>query len=542
MNRLAQIFALTSLVVVLLPALTVWGQALPTDDEARQLQLEALKVIGLVLLNPESSEADRVNAITVLVRNGDRTAMPLLTQTLLNDPFASVRRIVAEGLGEYQAPESKFALRQAALTAPIDSIRWASGVSLVQIDPDEADILDILLSERDTLASAALSLQEASAMAEFPQAFHELAIAAFTDAFPDDRTYNTVERAAMLKSLAQLDSQASANLMLDALTNEEEDGFVKGAAAFSLGQLGVLRAVPELIAVLNSNDDPLQVGAIGALGLLTDRDALRPLSDLALQEDTAEIRASAATALGAFGASALDVLVQVLNSDPSPAVRQAAMDSLTKVGGEQAQQAVVDFATGDFLITCDPQECSGLALALLVALAAFGEGDLAIDLLQASIDALVDVLPFVFAFAEADLINAAIAVAQVAPEVIGILLDHENPFVQAIALGALPALDDPSARRIFLDFVDPDENRLLRRMAFEGLAQIPQAGDAELFAAELQNRDRRTRGAAFAALTQIGDTNAVAPLMSALASDNLAIQLQAVEASINFGNRVLGTN
>ncbi len=541
MNRLIQIFALTSL-VVLLPALSVWGQALPTDDEARQLQLEALKVIGLVLLNPESTEADRVNAITVLVRIGERTSMPLLTQTLLNDPFASVRRIVAEGLGEYQAPEAKFALRQAALTAPIDSIRWASGVSLVQIDPEEADILDILLSERDTLASAALSLQSDNAVAEFPEQFHELAIAAFTDAFPDDRTYNSVERAAMLKSLAELNSQSSANLMLNNLNDEEGDGFVQGAAAFSLGQLGVLRAVPDLIAVLDSNDDPLQVGAIGGLRLLQDTAAIEPLTSIALQEDTAEIRASAATALGVFGESVIDTLVEILNTDVSPAVRQAALSSLTQIGGDQAQQAVVAFSTSEFLITCDPQACSGLALELLVSLAAFGEGDLAVELLQASINALADVLPFVFAFAEADLINTAIAVAKVSPEVIDILLANENPFVQAIALGALPAVSGEFARSTLLDFVNPDENRLLRRMAFEGLAQMPLAEDAELFAAELQNRDRRTRGAAFNALVEIGDVDAVDPLLAALASDSLAVQLQAVEASINFGNRVLESN
>jgi len=541
MSKLTFAIALTSL-VVLTPAL---GQAsvssLPTENEVRLLQLEAMRVLGAVLLDPARSEADRLNTATVLVRNGDRTTLPLLTTTLLGDPFASVRRVVAEGLGRFRAPEATFALRQAALSGPIDSVRWAAAVSLVQIDSEQGDIIDVLLTQRDTLSAAALSLQNDATVKAFPQAFHDRVQTAFIQAFPDALTYNKVERAAMAKSLAALGSQRAVPLLSAALSDVDEDPFVRGAAAFSLGILGVQNVVPDLIAAIDSGEDPLQVGALNALGRLANAQAISPIVALLASEDSAEIRASAVSALGSFGQTAVSVLIDVLNTDSSPTVRQAALQVLVPLGevSEGITQAVVDFVTGPYLPACDPQACSTLALETISALAKLDQGDLALQLLNASIDALADVLPFVFAFAEEDLIRVAVEVGQVAPQVLDVLLANDNAFVKAIALAALPQIDPAGARQVLLPFVVPEENRLLRRMAFEGLAQMPRPEDLGLYLAELQNKDRRTRAAAYSAIVKVGDAQVVAPLLEALASEKLSVQLQAVEASFEFGKRIL---
>jgi HEAT repeat protein len=498
-----------------------------------------MRTAGIVLLDPARNEADRINTITVLIRNGDRSSIPLLTNTLLKDPFPSVRRIVAEGLGGYQAPEAVFALREAALTGPIDSVRWASGVSLVQIDPSQGDIIDILLSDRDTLAAASFALQNESELIRFPQQFHQRTIDALINAVPQELTYNTVERSSMIRALALLGADDAISTISSILTNLEDDPFVRGSAAFSLGLLGDKASVPDMIASLNTNEDALQVGAMGALQKLVDPQSIDPLISVLTTEDTAEVRASAASALGAFGEIVIPSLVDALNTDENIGVREFALNALASIGGSEVTDAVLGFIDSGFLATCDPQECSNLALAVLNALADLGESDLAVELLVQTLDFAVDFLPFAFAFTEDLLISTAVNIAQDAPQVLDLLLNHENAFVVAIGLGALPVVQGADSRATLLPFTDPDANRLLRRMAMEGLAQFPQTEDLELFTSELFNRDRRTRGAGFNALAQIGDETSVAPLLEALTSDNLSIQLQAVEASIQFGDRVL---
>lgn len=546
MNKLTFAVALTSL-VVLMPALAL-GQAslsspsavdTPAVDALHALQLEALRVAGGVLLDASREEADRLNMATVLVRVGDRTALPLLTTSLLHDPFASVRRVVAEGLGRYQAPELIFSLREAALSGPIDSVRWAAAVSLVQTDASQGDVLKALLAERDTLAAAALSLQDDAALAALPEAFHSVIEAAFLAAFPQAAIYNNVERAAIAKSLATLGGKRAGDTLLAALTDRSDDAFVRGAAAFGLGLLGVEAAVPDLIAALDEESEPLKIGALAALGRLGDAQAVGPLVAFVTRETSAEVRAAGVAALGAFGNQVEDTLIGVLESDPHPAVRQAAVEALVGLGGQAATQALVAFATGPYLAACDPQACSTLALALMAGLARLDQGELALQLLQTAINSLVDALPFVFAFAEPLLISTAVEVGRAVPSLFEVLLANDNAFVQAIALGALPAVQGESARGVLLKFAAPEQNRLLRRMALEGLASLVTAADLNLFLGELQNRDRRTRAAAFAAIVRVGDVRAIQPLLDALASDSLAIRFQAVEAAIQFGNRWL---
>jgi len=206
-----------------------------------------------------------------------------------------------------------------------------------------------------------------------------------------------------------------------------------------------------------------------------------------------------------------------------------------------AGDAVRTFALGNYLTTCDPQACSGLALATLSALAKLGQGDLAVSLLENSLAALEDVLPFVFAFAEEQLIEVAVQVAQAAPQVLDVLLGSDNAFVQAIGLATLAQVKGEFARATLLPFTAPDAHRLLRRMAFEGLAPWARPEDFSSFNDELTNRDRRTRAAAFSALMRIGGAQTAASFSAALASPDLATSLQAVEAAFQFGNRILAS-
>ncbi len=536
MNRTKLLLTCT-LVLVLTPALA-WGQAAPDDEALRALKLEALLAVSPVLLDPASQEADRLSVATLLVWTGELGALPLLSQALRADPFASVRRAVAEGLSGLDAIEASYPLEDAAAAAPTSSIRWAAGVSLVRLDPARADVIDALLSEKATLSAAALSLQGGEAVAGFPEPFWPSAVRAFVAAFPNP-TYNSVERAAMLKALAELGAQRAVPLMREALNDTGDDPFVRGAAAFALGRLGAREAVPDLIGVLDSDMGALQIGALNALARLAAPEAFQPLTDVLQGVASAEIRAAAADALSAYGAAAVPALTRALEGDPSPAARQAALRGLKAIGGEQAAQAIVDFADSDYLASCDPQACSGLALELLGALAGLGRGELALALLTQALDALEAAIPFVYAFAEGQLVRAAAEVGRAAPATFDLLIGDDNAFVQAVGLAALAQVRGPHARTTLVRFVDPEGNRLLRRVALEGLAPHATPDDVDLFAPWLTDRDRRTRGAAYDALARAGDGRALAPLRAALGHASLAVRLQATEAAFAYANRML---
>jgi len=527
---------------VALLSVVAWGQP-PNAAEARALQREALNAVGLILLDPTRGEAERLQAASVLVRHGGRVALPLLRTALLDDPFPSVRRVVAEGLGVLGAPEAQFSLKQAALSGPTASVRWAACASLLRVAPEASEVLAVLLGQRDTLAAAALSLQDARAVAAFPGALTEPVVDAFAQAFSDRQAFNNVERAALLKALARLGAQATVPLLTAAFDDVAEDPFVRGAAAFGLGVLGARQALPALINALDSPDEALQVGALGAIVRLNDPQAVPALTAL-LNSSTAPVavRAAAASALGALGDETVPALAAALNGAPSPEVRQAAVEALAAVGGERAGAAVLAFVSSNFLSQCDPAVCGNLALSTLSALAKLGEADVALEVFNAALDALKPALPFVFAFAEQDLVDVVVALTTVVPRALDVLLGDPDPFVVALGLAALPRVRGQAARPMLLRFVDLGQNRLLRRMAFEGLSPLAVAADTPLFAQALFDRDRRTRAAAFEALARAGDARAVAPLFAALSSDDLSLRLQAVAAAIEYGNRVLLTS
>lgn len=524
-----------------LGALPSWGQdiVLPARAEVQQMRNGALLVLERILQDSHSKDTDRLSAVHALLKSNDRNVLPLLAEVLLNDPAPFVRRAVAEGLSRFLTGSPTSALQQAALTDPIASIRWAAGVSLVQWNPGAPEMIGKLLRDPSTLAAAAISLQEAAAANLFPRALWPLVLDAMTAAFPARSTYNSVERAAMLKSLAQLRATDAISLLRQTLNAIEEDAFVRGAAAYALGVLVVSEAVPELITALASNQAALQLAAAGALSHMRDERALEPLTETLRGAPSAEVRAAAAMALGPFGQVAVPPLAQALEIDPAPTVRQAALGELTRVGGAEATQAVLSFLDSGYLQTCEPSACSSVALETLVALAKLGQGAMAVQLLESTLAAVRDVLPLFFAFAEQALVNVVIEVGRAAPQVFQMLLHDESPYVQALGLAALANLQGRASRETLLRFLEPDGVVIVRRAALEGLSKWAIRDDLSILIPEIINRDRRSRIAALSALTRLGDARLVQPLNAALASDSVAIRLDAAGAALVWAQRMM---
>lgn len=502
-----------------------------SQSELQELKREALAVFSQILR--AGSSAERLGAVNSLVRNGDDSVVPLLAEQLLHDEAPFVRRAAAEGLFRFRSPGAASALRQAALHDEIHSIRWAAAISL-----QEPSVIVALLQEQATIAAAAVSLQEATFTAKFPSALWPTAETSFLRAFPDRERYNVVERAAMLKALAQLGSLAAISLLRETVNNSDEDPFVRGTAAFTLGALGVRNAVPDLVLALNTDFEAMQAGAAKALGLLGDPYALEALQKTLREARSAEARSAAASALASLGPRAVSALSQALQNDTSPAVRQAAIRSLAQIGGQEASHAVLNFLKGTYLQQCDPTACGSLALETIRALASLGEAQLALALTQATVSALRDALPFLFVFAERDLVHTLSLVGSVAPELFVLLLKDLSPFVRALGISSLAQVRGGEAREILLQYITPQENPIVRRAALEGLSLWAFSDDIELCAPFVTDRDPRTRAAVLAMIARVGDARASVLLRAALRSESIAIRSDAAGASLAFAIRL----
>lgn len=516
----------------LLLGLTATGQETPSLSELTEMKREALAVFSEILQN--GSAAERLSAVNSLVRYGDDSVVPLLTERLLTDDASFVRRAGAEGLFRFRSlPAVAAALRQAARTDSVASIRWTAAISL-----GESDTITELLAERETLAAAAVSLQELTASGRLPQAGWRTTESALLSAFTDREAFNVVERAAMLKALAQLRSLAAIALFSQTLSDSTEDPFVRGSGAFALGVLEVRHAVPELIWALSLDSEAIQVGAAGALGLLRDPVALGALSDLLLMGRAPQARVAAANALAPLGSQAVSALARALLNDSEPTVRQAALRALRQIKGREATQAVLTFLASNYLQQCDPSSCGSLALETLKALAELGQAQLALQVTQATLAALREALPFLFIFAESDLVQTLSIVGRVAPELFDIVLKDPSPFVRALGVAAFSVVYQDESRATLLKYIS-DENTLVRRAALEGLALWATPDDTDLFAQFVSDRDPRTRVAALSALARVGDVQALEPLRHALRSETASVRLDGAGAALAFAIRWL---
>jgi HEAT repeat protein len=536
-----RLFSLIVILVVALPALA-WGQAngledFPTLAEVDALRTEALEVLQAVFDDPDRDEGDRLSAIFALNRVDHPSAISMLIDVLQNDPFPSVRREAARGLGDSQALEALPALYDAVENEFLNSVRWVAAVSILRLRPSETAFLDGLIADVDILAEAALFLENEVNAETFPENLVPRVELAMIAALPDSRSYNSVERSALLKALGTLHSFQAVPALLEILNDVDEDTFVRGSSAFALGKLSAKEAIPDLIASLDSESSAVQIGALAALNLLQDRQSVATISMLLANDESVEVRNNAAQALANYGLSAVPALELALNNDASPTVRTSTMIGLAFIGGPAAAEAIIAFANGGFLVECEAA-CALLALETISALAQVGEGDMAVEMLSGSLDALAQFIAFFFAFNEADLVRVATQLGLVSPQVFDLLLNYDNPFIRGVGVAALSNVKGRNGRESLLPFINADENRVVRRMALEGLALWATADDVDLFTEWTIDRDRRSRGAAFDALANAGDERALTPIMDALRATSFSNRMQATEGAFAYANRI----
>jgi HEAT repeat protein len=135
----------------------------------------------------------------------------------------------------------------------------------------------------------------------------------------------TVRRAAVT-ALGELGDTRAAARLVAAL----QDAGLQGVALEALRRMGSA-ALPELEKAYGGASSEARRLIVDLAGRMEDRRARRLLLS-ALADDTAQVRTEAALALGDGGfLDAVQPLMDVKASDPSPAVRQAAATALKKL-------------------------------------------------------------------------------------------------------------------------------------------------------------------------------------------------------------------
>ncbi|MFB6285143.1 MAG: HEAT repeat domain-containing protein [Candidatus Bipolaricaulia bacterium] len=509
----------------------------PSGEQRAAIETRALDVLETVALDADESEPTRLNAVRALLDFGDADAVPTLTRVLLSTPSPTVRRAVADGLVRFRGPRVTAALRTAARNDAIARIRWRAGLTLIRRGVEYRDLLEQLLAEDATLTAAAVDLQQAEVVAHLPASARAIAREALRHRLGGLDAFNDVEQAAILKALGQLDAANATSRIVDVLEDRSEDAFIRGAAASALGRLESEKAVPSLLQALNAGEVGLQSAVIRALGRIGPARAQRPLERLLASSGAAEVRAAAAQALSAYGSDAIPQLDETLDNDGSLDVRKAALASLTAIGGPKATRAVSEFARSDFLRTCDPMACGSLAFETFEALVELGRSQAAIDGFRAALDGLRPKLPLLFAFMGDALIDVATVMLDAQPDELSLFIDDDNAFVQATGLFAWTRVaDGVEAREVFGRFVDPNQPRLVRRAAMEGLVAHALPRDLPVYLKGVRSDDDLTRAAAYEGLARIGGLRALEAFKQGLAAERSSVRIQAAGAALGWAN------
>jgi HEAT repeat protein len=232
----------------------------------------ALKVLGEILKDQE--EAPRRWARQALVKLGMKS-MPVLLSAL----------------------SASGGTRDEAVTA------------LKQIGSQTAEEVRFLLPDRGAYSGAATALAQLG-----PEGVKPLLLACYNE--------DGDLRAAALNNLGLRKVEAAVEPALHNLGSDPNNK--KGAAIKALGFIGDRRAVPALIPFLKDKSN--REGAVTSLGLLRDPRAVEPILSTLLATEK-RYRNAAILALGRIGAPALAALVRELGS-PQVLMREAAAEAL----------------------------------------------------------------------------------------------------------------------------------------------------------------------------------------------------------------------
>lgn len=273
---------------------------------------------------------------------------------------------------------------------------------------------------------------------------------------------------------------------LDALTSFAKDPHPY-ARAFAVQGLGALKnraALPTLLPLVAGIDRAVVIQTVRALGQIGDPSAAPPLIKI-IQDARSDpyVRLEAVSAVGHLRAAGVyDLLLDAL-SDPSPAIRAAALQSTATFDPD----AFVAVLSG---LDVDPNWTVRAALASVLGTLPPGAG---------------------------------------LPRLMSLLNDSDQRVIPAV-IGSLVKLHAPDLEATLLDRLNA-EDPVVRAAAASGLGALKPAAGAQALAAAYTAGERDStfvaRAAALAALMKYGPAAAAPVLRTALADKDWAVRLRA---------------
>jgi len=409
-----------------------------TDPEVRQISAFALGLIG------------------------DKSAREPLVRALA-DPSPLVQGSAAEALGLIGDPADADAVGRMVA-------QMVQSPALAQAPAEEDDV------RRDTPSAAArLGIYALVRLKAYPQ---------LASAVLDGSGQPRVRWWPVAYALQRLEDARALPALLTLA--KDQNPYTRAFAVKGLATLKDPAALPVLMPLLSSGDRSVLVETVRALGRIGDRSAAEPLLRLVTDAATdPQVRLEAVGAIGSLNVPAVaDTLLDLL-SDPSPAIRGAALGSVATRDPENFMAVLSG-------LDPDPHWSVRAALATIL-------GTLTVDAALPRLEPLL---------ADAD--------QRVVPFAIAALVKLKAPKTTAILFERLKA-DDP----------------IVRAAAAAGLAELkPANGPAalvEAYQAGVGDATYAARAAVLAALEKYGAAAALPVLQSALADKDWAVRVRAAQ-------------
>jgi HEAT repeat protein len=151
---------------------------------------------------------------------------------------------------------------------------------------------------------------------------------------------SVTEKVTAARSLATFRSSEARNALMQALDDPEPS--VRQEAALSLGVFTGKRVVLRLVALLDSESDPMVKAVVAeALGQMKSRRATHPLVEV-LWDPSVDVRLAASKALGQIADPGATLALAERLQDSSAAVRRTAAASMARIGDHRAIRPLIE--------------------------------------------------------------------------------------------------------------------------------------------------------------------------------------------------------
>lgn len=157
-----------------------------------------------------------------------------------------------------------------------------------------------------------------------------------------DLDYPAEQKPEIILALGKMKYAGAVDVLIEILSNRDEERIWRMYAAASLGEIGEGRAIPHLRAVFSESDSLIKAYAASALGAF-DMSEVEGLLQQGLRDSNARVRVAAAKGLANEQArDSVEILIYKARQDPERQVRLQAIESLGVIGTPRAFEYLRD--------------------------------------------------------------------------------------------------------------------------------------------------------------------------------------------------------